>query len=151
MSIGGVALNGSTVTPGTLGPSSNYPDAPTSYTMNPTESVYYIYLPDPGMPWDFAAMACAGISASGIHVILSTLSSDSLIYDVATKLRDNMSIGTRTYVEMGDEPWNWSGYPVGYWSGAVGQLCGYSDRFEFYVVRLGQIPDDISLCFRRSS
>ncbi len=123
---------------GTLGPSTAYPDAPTSYTLDPASEYDISQLPPSGFPPEFIAMTTGSFTGCNLHVNIPGNASDSYVYDVATKICDNFPSGRIVYVELADEFWN-GGQSEMYFTQVISRLCGYSDSNEWYVVRTGQI------------
>ena len=123
----------------TLGPSTAYPSASTFYVLNPASENYLISLPGaPGIPQEIGAQITGSFAGCNMHVNLPATGSDSLAYFVANKVLDNLPAGRKVYVELFDEFWNW-GQPGIFVSGMFGQLLGYSDTVEWYVIRSGQL------------
>ncbi len=63
---------------------------------------------------------------------------DAYVYDVALKILNNFPEGRRVYVELADEPWNWSfsEYDVCLF---LSNLAGVPNFYYYVVVRTGQI------------
>ena len=120
----------------TLGPSTTYPSAPTSYSLSGV-TIQNI-LPNQGLPHEAAAIANGAIAGANMHINLPLLCSDSYCFNVATKIANNFPAGRKVYVELSDEPWNW-GEPIFYQVSWFNQFLGYADQNAWYVVRIGQI------------
>ena len=126
-------ISGTTVT---VGPSTAYPTAPTSYTLSGV--TIQSYLPLPGIPHEAAAIATGASAGSNMHMNMPLNCSDSYCYNAAIKLLNNFPAGRRVYVELSDEPWNW-GSPIFYQVNAFNQFLGYNEENAWYAVRCGQI------------
>ena len=131
-------LRGGTGSGATLGPSTAYPAAPSSYTLNPASETYQNFLPGVGFPPEFIAKVTGSCPGCNIHVNIPAVASDSYVYDVANKIKNNFPAGRKVYLELGDEFWNYGQYQI-YFADLLSKLCGYSDGFEWYVIRTGQI------------
>jgi len=131
-------FQGSTTTSVTIGPSTAYPDAPTSYSLSGLGVTIAYQNSQPAIPHEAIALAVGAIPETNIHVNLPVLCSDSYCYNVAIKLANNFPPGRKVYIELSDEPWNWGSevfYQVGWFDG----FLGYSSQNAWYVVRIGQI------------
>ena len=120
----------------TLGPSTAYPSAPTSYTLsgvtiqNPA--------PNAGVPHEAVAIATGAIPGCDLYINMPANASDSYCYNAAIKVLNNFPAGRRVYVELDDEPWNF-GAPIYYQKNWYNEFLGYSDVNGWYAVRAGQI------------
>ena len=83
-------------------------------------------------------MVIGSIAGANIHIGMPPVASDSYVYDVATKLKNNFPAGRKVYVELSDEPWNF-GQGLYYYLRFMKNLNSYSDLFAWYVIRVGQI------------
>ena len=110
----------------------------TSYALDPTSITFDDAYPGTGFPFDLIAMVNASLPGSPIHVNMPPMASDSLVYDYANKVKTYFPSGRKVYVEIMDEPWNYDEGSVVLTS-FMGTLCGYSDAFEWWVVRTGQV------------
>ena len=129
-------FQGTTSTGVTLGPSTAYPTAPTSYSLSGV--TIQNYLPPAGMPHEAAAIATAQLPGCNIHINLPLLVSDSFCYNAALKIKNNFPAGRKVYVELADEPWNW-GSPIYYQVGWFDQFLSHGEQNAWYVIRIGQI------------
>ena len=120
----------------TLGPSTAYPSAPTSYSLSGL-TIQYSVAPA-GYPHEAAAIGTGAISGSNIWINLPLLCSDSFCYNAAIKLANNFPAGRKVYIELSDEPWNW-GSTIFYQISWFNQFLGYSEENAWYVNRIGQI------------
>ena len=128
-------FTGSTSTSVTLGPSTAYPSAPTSYALS--EVTILSTLPPATIPYDAAIMAVAQLNGTpNLYLGFSLMASDSLCYNVAIKALNNFPAGRKVYVELADEPWNW-GSPIFYEVATLNQFLGYTDQNAWYVIRSG--------------
>jgi hypothetical protein len=66
-----------------------------------------IQLPSIGFPFEFTAMCSAQFNDCWHHVNIPICASDSLVYEIARRIRDNFPAGRKVLVELSDEPWNW--------------------------------------------
>ena len=120
----------------TLGPSTAYPSAPTSYSLSDFTINYGVS--PPGYPHEAAAIATGAIPGSNIWINLPLLCSDNFCYNAAIKLANNFPSGRKVYIELSDEPWNW-GSTIFYQVGRFDQFLGYSEQNAWYAIRSGQI------------
>ena len=128
----------------TLGPSTDYPSAPTSYALSGVSMQNY--LPPAGIPHEAAAIANGAINGANIHICLPLLCSDSYCYNVAIKILSNFPEGRKVYVELADEPWNW-GSGVYRQTILFSQFNSYGAENTWYVVRGGQIRNIFRTAF----
>ena len=129
-------FTGSVSTYVTLGPSTAYPSAPTSYSLSGVTIQNGVA--STGMPHEAGAIATAQVPGSNFHLVIPLLASDSYCYNAAIKMANNFPAGRKLYVELADEPWNW-GSPIFYEVGMFNQFLGYSAQNAWYVIRVGQI------------
>jgi hypothetical protein len=127
----------------TLGPSTAYPTAPTSYALNPANSKFSQNLPGAGFPPEIIAMATGALPDCNLHVNIPAAATDSYIYDVATKILNYFPAGRIVYIELGDEFWNFGQQQI-YFSSMMSKLFGAStannaNTYYWYVVRSGQM------------
>jgi len=83
-------------------------------------------------------MAIGEIAGSSIYVQIPPVASDSLVYDIATKVKNNFPAGRKVYVELGDEPWNFGQSEIAY-TFLMSNLFGSSNGYAWQVIRTGQI------------
>lgn len=86
-------FTGSTSIGVTLGPSTAYPSAPTSYSLSGSGVTIQNQVSPSGMAHEAAAIATAQVPGSGLHLILPLLCSDSYCYNVAIKMANNFPAG----------------------------------------------------------
>ena len=120
----------------TLGPSTAYPSAPTSYTLSGCQ-IHYVN-PPANLPFELPGIVTSGLNCN-LHLNLPMLASDSLVYAVAAKVLANTTAGRRVYVELCDEPWNFV-ESVSLQTYYLGRFNSTSwDYYQWYVIRAGQI------------
>jgi hypothetical protein len=110
----------------------------TTYTLNPSNQYGGDSLPESaGFPYEFIAQATGRIAGADIHVNVPYGASDSCVYEIARRIRDNFPSGRTVWVELANEPWRMPN-AMGFF-GPISQLMypsGYME--EFYVIRAGQ-------------
>ena len=124
---------------GTIGPSTAYPAAPTSYALSPPSAYNCtITMPSSGFPPEVPAIVTGSFDRCNLQVNIPCNASDSYCYNVATRILNNFPAGRKVYVELGDEFWN-GGQSEIYFAQVIQKLCGYSDIYKWVVIRTGQI------------
>lgn len=121
---------------GTLGPSSAYPSAPTSYTLSGCG--WYWTVPDTGFPPDFIAQTTGYFPGCNLHVNMPLCATDSYVYNFATIIKNNFPAGRKVYVELADEFWN-GGQDELYQAYCFMGFRGDTDIYTWQVLRTGQI------------
>lgn len=110
-------------------------------TVSLGSSTYYteLFLPDMGFPFEFIAKATGEISGCDIQVNIPTIASNTLIDEIARRIRDNFPAGRNVWIEVCDEPWN-----LFYWQYVTFQwmnLVAYpsQNQYTWWTIRSGQI------------
>lgn len=87
-----------------------------SYTLNPTNCYYQIYLPEyGGVPFEFAAAVTGQYPDTPLWVNIPQAATDSLVDEIARRVLAHFPAGRTVYLELADEPWNF-GFPVARWA-----------------------------------
>ncbi len=77
-----------------------------TYTLDPTCKLLGSWPDTPAIPVEFAAKVAGHFDGCNLHINVPHSASDSLVYQIATWVRDNFPAGRRVYVEYTNEPWN---------------------------------------------
>lgn len=77
-----------------------------TYSLPPNCKMGASWPDSPAMPVEFAARVTARFVGCNMHVNVPHAASDSLVYKIATWVRDSMPAGRRVYPEYTNEPWN---------------------------------------------
>jgi hypothetical protein len=126
----------------TLGPSTAYPSAPTSYT-SLSNLNYNLSLPGIGFPLDCVINVNAQLSNCDMHFGVPMMASDSWCYWAANMLLAKHPAGRHIFLEMGDEPWNFDLLPYkttnlfGLLNGWTGS--GTQQTYQWMVERGSQV------------
>lgn len=110
----------------------------TTYTLDPNNCYYQIYLPEyGGVPFEFTAQVTGQYPDTPLWVNIPQAASDALVDAIARRVRDNFPAGRTVYLELSDEPWNFA-TPVSRW-------FFYMDWFVY-----GQVGTQTRWCARRT-
>ena len=142
---------GTTSTAVTLGPSTAYPAAPTSITLNPSTCIMMAGNGS-SIPYEIPAIISAQLGAN-VYYNIPELASDDFIYAAAQKALAYTNPSQTVYVELCDELWNYY-HPrdineyLSRWMASTG---GTATTWLWGILRIGQIGTIFREVFGESS
>ncbi|MGC8638734.1 MAG: hypothetical protein ACP5XB_02515, partial [Isosphaeraceae bacterium] len=92
----------------TLGPSTTYPSAPTSYSLTGCTGSYQSPVPGGCMPYEFIAQVVAAFPGCDLHLNLGFAINNSCADAIAKAIFANLPAGRNVWIELDDEPWNFN-------------------------------------------
>jgi hypothetical protein len=112
----------------------------TTYTLNPANQYTWYLTPEAAsFPVEFVAKATGSAPGCDLHINVPMAASDSMVDEIACRVRDNFPSGRNVWVELSNEVWR--DYSAIVWFNTVAQFVYPSDATHrsYFVQRVGEV------------